>query len=200
MAKISNELKIGITVVVAIIVAFIGFSIMKDIPLFRTSTTVFTKFEKVYGLIPGNAINVRGFKIGSVKRMELLPSDSTLVELSIEEEYTIPKGSVALLRSSGVLGGKFIEIVKSDSSEIVENGESIQGFFEEGMMESFADEGAKLGEDVSASIKGFDALMNNLNQTLSEENQGNISGMLSNLESSTQSLKNLIQERKSDLD
>ncbi|MEX0720501.1 MAG: MlaD family protein [Balneolaceae bacterium] len=195
----SNELKIGITVIIAIMVAFVGFRIMKDIPLFRTTTTIYTTFDRVHGLISGNAVNVKGFKIGSVKRMQLQPSDSALVTLSIEEDFSIPKGSVAFLRSSGVLGSKYIEIVKSDSPEMVEDGEYIEGFFEEGMMESFADEGAKLGEDISASIKGFDALMSNLNETLDEENKEKISGMLDNLESSTSSLNSLIEDRKTDL-
>lgn len=200
MPKMSNELKIGITVLVAIMVAFVGFRIMKDIPLFRTTTTVYTTFDRVYGLIPGNAVNVKGFKIGSVKRMHLLPNDSTSVTLSIEEEFAIPKGSVALVRSSGVLGGKFIEIVKSDSAIMVEDGETIDGYFEEGMMDSFADEGAKLSEDISASIQGFDALMNNLNEALNHENKDNIAGILDNMESSTNSLSKLIDDRRSDLD
>lgn len=195
----SNEVKIGITVIVALIVAFIGFRIMKDIPLFRTATTINTTFDRVYGLSTGNSVNVRGFKVGVVKSMRLLPSDSTAVELSIEEDFQIPEGSIALLRSSGLLGGKFIEIIKNDSSAMVPDGGYIPGHFEEGVMESFAAEGAKLSEDISSTIEGVEALAKNLNSTLSEENQDNISAILSNLKNSAQSLNSLIQNRQQDL-
>ena len=200
MAKVSNELKIGLTVVVAIIVAFIGYRIMKDIPLFRTSTTIYTKFDQVYGLIPGNVVNVKGFKIGSVKQMELLVSDSTLVTLNIEEGYQIPKGSIAVLKSSGVLGGKFIEIQKADSTEMVPHQGTIEGVFEQGMMDTFAEEGEKLSNDISASIRGVERLVTSLNETMNEKNKENISGIIENLKSSTGSLNQLIQKKQSDLD
>lgn len=200
MAKVSNELKIGITVVVAIIVALIGYTIMKDIPLFRSSTTVYTKFDQVYGLIPGNVVNVKGFKIGTVKEMELLASDSTLVTMNIEEGYQIPKGSIAVLKSSGVLGGKFIEIQKSNSTEMVQHQGTIKGVFEQGMMDTFAEEGEKLSNDISASIRGVERLVTSLNETLSEENKENISGIVKDLKSTTGSLNSLIQKRQDDLD
>lgn len=200
MAKVSNELKIGVTVIVAIIVAIIGYTIMKDIPLFRSSTTVFTKFDQVYGLIPGNVVNVKGFKIGTVKEMDLLPSDSTLVTMHIEEGYQIPKGSIAVLKSSGVLGGKYIEIQKSNSNEMVPHQGYIEGVFEQGMMDTFAEEGEKLSNDISASIRGVEKLVTSLNQTLSEENKENISGIINDLKSTTGSLNGLIEKRQSDLD
>lgn len=200
MAKVSNELKIGLTTIIAIIVGFIGYSIMKDQPLFKSSTVIYTKFSQVHGLIPGNPINIRGFKIGTVKNMDLLISDSTLVTLSIEEDYQIPKGSIAILKSSGVLGGKFIEIQKSNSREMVEDGETIEGEYEQGIMDSFAAEGEKLSNDISTSIKGMEELIVGLNETLNDSTRQNISGILGNLRSTTSSLDQVITQRQNDLD
>lgn len=200
MEKVSNELKIGLTIIVAIIVAFLGYTFMKDIPIFKSSTTIHTKFDQVYGLTPGNVVNIKGFKIGTVKQMELLDSDSTRVTLNIEEGHQIPKGSVALLKSSGVLGGKFIEIKKSDSAEIVQNNGYIEGTFEKGIMDSFAEEGERLSDDISGSIRGVEELVTSLNQTMNEENKENISDIIQNLESSTGSLNKVIQDRQADLD
>lgn len=199
MAKVSNELKIGLTTIVAIIVGFVGYSIMKDQPLFKSSTIIYTKFSQVHGLIPGNPVNIKGFKIGSVKNMDLLISDSTLVTLSIEEDYQIPKGSMAVLKSSGVLGGKFIEIQKSDSREMIQDGQTIDGVYEQGIMDSFAAEGEKLSNDISASIQGVEKLIEGLNETLSDSNKKNISGILSDLRSTTSSLDQVISQRQEDL-
>lgn len=200
MAKVSNELKIGLTTIVAIIVGFVGYSIMKDQPLFKSSTIIYTKFSQVHGLIPGNPVNIKGFKIGTVKNMDLLISDSTLVTLSIEEDYQIPKGSMAVLKSSGVLGGKFIEIQKSDSREMIQDGQSIDGVYEQGIMDSFAAEGEKLSNDISASIQGVEKLIEGLNETLSDSNKKNISGILGDLRSTTSSLDQVISQRQDDLD
>ncbi|HKK24554.1 MAG TPA: MlaD family protein [Gracilimonas sp.] len=200
MAKVSNELKIGLTTIIAIIVGFIGYSIMKDQPIFKTSTTIYTKFSQVHGLISGNPVNIKGFKIGTVKNMDLLISDSTLVTLSIEEDYQIPEGSIAVLKSSGVLGGKFIEIQKSDSREMVQDGETIDGVYEQGIMDSFAAEGEKLSNDISTSIKGMEKLIVGLNETLNDSTRQNISGILGNLRSTTSSLDQVISQRQNDLD
>lgn len=185
---------------VAIIVAFVGFSVMKDLPLFKSSTTIYTKFSKVNGLLPGNLVNVNGYKIGTVKRMEITASDSIRVTLNIEEGYAIPKGSLAILKSSGLLGNKFIEIQKSRNEKTIQDGGTMEGAFEQGMMDSFADKGAKLSDDISSSVKGIEELVSNLNETLSEKNKENISGMLSNLKSSTHSLNELLQKKQLDLD
>jgi len=200
LAKVSNELKIGLTTIIAIIVGFIGYSIMKDQPIFKTSTTIYTKFSQVHGLISGNPVNIKGFKIGTVKNMDLLISDSTLVTLSIEEDYQIPEGSIAVLKSSGVLGGKFIEIQKSDSREMVQDGETIDGVYEQGIMDSFAAEGEKLSNDISTSIKGMEKLIVGLNETLNDSTRQNISGILGNLRSTTSSLDQVISQRQNDLD
>jgi len=200
LAKVSNELKIGLTTIIAIIVGFIGYSIMKDQPIFKTSTTIYTKFSQVHGLISGNPVNIKGFKIGTVKNMDLLISDSTLVTLSIEEDYQIPEGSIAVLKSSGVLGGKFIEIQKSDSREMVQDGETIDGVYEQGIMDSFAAEGEKLSNDISTSIKGMEKLIVGLNETLDDSTKQNISGILGNLRSTTSSLDQVISQRQNDLD
>jgi len=200
LAKVSNELKIGLTTIIAIIVGFIGYSIMKDQPVFKTSTTIYTKFSQVHGLISGNPINIKGFKIGTVKNMDLLISDSTLVTLSIEEDYQIPEGSIAVLKSSGVLGGKFIEIQKSDSRDMVQDGETIDGVYEQGIMDSFAAEGEKLSNDISTSIKGMEKLIVGLNETLNDSTKQNISGILGNLRSTTSSLDQVISQRQNDLD
>jgi ABC-type transporter Mla subunit MlaD len=132
--------------------------------------------------------------------MDLLISDSTLVTLSIEENYQIPKGSIAVLKSSGVLGGKFIEIQKSDSQEMIQDGQSIDGVYEQGIMDSFAAEGEKLSNDISASIQGVEKLIEGLNETLSDSNKKNISGILGDLRSTTSSLDQVISQRQSDLD
>lgn len=200
MSKISNELKIGLTVLVAVVVAFIGFRIMKDMPLFKSSTTMYTKFSKVNGLLPGNLVNVNGYKIGSVKKMEITSTDSVLVTLNLEEGYNIPVGSKAVLKSSGLLGNKFIEINKSDRKEFIEDGGTIKGVYEQGMMDTFADKGAKLSDDITSSVNGIEELVNNLNQTLNDDNKDDISAILNELRSTTESLSSLVNRRQTDLD
>jgi len=54
--NISNELKIGLVVLSAIIIGYMGFRIMKDEPIFSQVNLLYTKFESVEGLIRGSNV------------------------------------------------------------------------------------------------------------------------------------------------
>ncbi len=201
LIKLSNEVKIGLTVLIAVVVAFVGFKTMRDQPLFKTSTTVFTKFNNVSGLTRGNPVLVKGFKIGNVKEMSLEASDSTLVTISIDEGVIIPKGSVLYLKSSGVLGNKFIELKRNnESAEMVGNNDFIVGVYDKGIMDELAEKSDQLTEQVSSSIQGVENLVNKLNSTLSEQNQNNISSTLEDFSELSRELNNIIDEKKEDVD
>lgn len=173
---------------------------MSDLPLFNNYTIIYTKFDNVAGLLSGNSVTVKGFKIGSVKEMKLLENDSTLVTLSIGKDFPIPVGSKAYLKSTGLLGEKYISLEKSLSSKTIPKGGYIVGVFDKGVMDTFAEEGSKLSKDISKSIGGIEVFVDNLNSTLTDENKESISNTLSNVSASTDSINLLINKRKSTID
>lgn len=198
--KVSNEIKIGITVVIAIVVAYFGFRVMKDVPLFASSKIIYTKFDDVTGLLPGNIVAIKGFKVGSVSKMDFIQDeDSTLVTLNIDEEIDIPVGSIATIVSPGPIGAKYIEIVKSDSDESYKNGDQITGVFGSGILEEFAEKGEELTDDIISTIKNLDTLLVGVNNTLDGDSQENIKSTLKNISESTGTLDEVIQKSQADI-
>lgn len=197
--KVSNEIKIGLTALAALIVAVIGFSIMRDVELFKTSTVLYVKYNDVSELTAGNIVSFKGYKIGSVRERELLQDDSILVALNIDEGIQIPKGSSAILTSQGLLGGKYINIIKSDQEELLQDGNFIKGSVDVGMLDSFAEQGDLISKQVVNSVDGISILVDNLNETLNEENRDNIAGVLSNLQMMSDDLNGLVEEEKENL-
>lgn len=197
--KVSNEVKIGLTALAALIVAVIGFSIMRDVELFKTSTVLYVKYNDVSELTAGNIVSFKGYKIGSVRERELLQDDSILVALNIDEGIQIPKGSSAILTSQGLLGGKYINIIKSDQEELLQDGNFIKGSVDVGMLDSFAEQGDLISKQVISSVDGISILVDNLNETLNEENRDNIAGVLSNLQMMSDDLNGLVEEEKENL-
>ena len=198
--KVSNEIKIGITVVIAIVVAYFGFRVMRDVPLFASSKIIYTKFDDVTGLLPGNIVAIKGFKVGSVSKMDFIQDeDSTLVTLNIDEEIDIPVGSIATIVSPGPIGAKYIEIVKSDSDESYKNGDQITGVFGSGILEEFAEKGEELTDDIISTIKNLDTLLVGVNNTLDGDSQENIKSTLKNISESTGTLDQVIQKSQADI-
>src|SRR5690554_6289319 len=131
----TNELKIGLTVVLAVITVYIGMRFMSDIPLFRDPLEITTTFNRVDGLNTGNIVYMNGMKVGSVKEMELTSDYRIRVTLAIEDEVSIPDDSVARLTSSGLLDGKSIEIRRGTSESMVSAGDSLHKIYVETFME-----------------------------------------------------------------
>lgn len=200
MANISNETKITITILIAIIVAFFGYRLMKDLPLFRQSQVVYTHFEQVNGLTTGSYIYINGVKVGSIKKMNLIAKDSVRVTLSFNIGTELNKGSVAYLESSGLLGDKAINIQQGTSEGKVPNEGTIKGVYTGGMLESFSESGGQLTNDASESFSKLNRTLSQLQEFVNDENQKNVNEMLGSLQQSSAELSLLMQRKRGELE
>lgn len=198
--KISNELKVALTILVALVAGFFGYRLMGDMPLFRQSKIIHAHFEQADGLTPGSNIFVSGVRVGSVKSMELSNGDSVKVSMSFDLETPIPKDSEAHLQSSGLLDDKAIVIKRGESRQDLEHNDEITGVYEGGMMETLKEEGQQLSEDVSESFEKLNTLLAELNTMVDEEAQGKIDTTLTNLQTSTDEVATLFRNKRSDLE
>jgi phospholipid/cholesterol/gamma-HCH transport system substrate-binding protein len=200
VARISNEVKVGLTVIGALLVAFFGFRYMRDVPLLRQSNEIYAKFARVDGINPGSQVLVNGVKVGTVKKINLTASDSVKVTMTLNVGNQIPKGSVALLQPIDMLGSKAIVIKRSDRKEMVTFGGRIDGEYVESMVESLKEEGEKLGRDLSGTVNQFNTLLENVNSIAGKKNREEIEVLLKNLRATSIQLNDIIQEKRSEVD
>lgn len=200
MNKLSNEAKIGLIVLISTIVLFFGFRIMKDQPFFTSSNTLYTKYESVNGLLKGGNIFLKGLKVGTVKALQYLPEeDSVLVTLNITEDIIIPVGSKAKLVVPNFIGSSSIEIIKGYNSQVIEWGAFIKSESEGGLLDGLSEKGSSMADSAAVTLQLTNKLIRSFG-SLQEKNTDNISGSLSNLKESTEVLSSIIVERKGDID
>lgn len=198
--KITNEFKIGLTVVVAVLVGFVGFRIMKDVPIFRQGNVIYTTYERVDGLSVGTPVTLRGIKIGSVQSMTLLPSDSVMVALNINfADGGIPQGSIAYVRSVDLLGTKGIEIERGSGPALIGHLESIRGVYDQGIMGELAAQGTKISQNVNSSTENLSVVLEEVKQLLQQGGRENVGQTLSNLNSTSAEIDALIRDTNDDL-
>lgn len=200
ISKISNELKVALTILAALIVGFFGYRVMGDMPMFRQSKVIHAHFEQADGLSSGSNVFVSGVRVGSIKEMKLSRGDSVQVSMSFDLDTHIPKDSEAHLQSSGLLDEKAIVIERGDSNQDLEHDDEIKGIYDGGMMETFKKEGQQLSEDVSESFEKLNSLLEELNAVVNEEAQGKIDTTLTNLQTSTDEVATLFRNRRADLE
>ena len=198
--KISNELKVALTILVAILIGFVGYRVMSDLPLLRQSNVVHSYFDRTDGLTPGNYVYINGVQVGSVKKMELLKGDSVKVTMSFELGLDIPRNSVAYLESSGLLDEKAIIVERGNSEQSLGYGDVIKGEYRGGMMETLKQEGEKLSKDVSESFQQLSEFLSQLNTMLDDSAKGKVDSVLTNLKATSTEISTLLKNKRTDIE
>ncbi|MGB0345856.1 MAG: MlaD family protein [Balneolaceae bacterium] len=197
---LSNELKIGLVVIAALVVAFFGFRFMNDEPLLSSVNLLNTKFDNVDGLLVGSTVTMNGFKVGSVRDMiYIADEDSVHVEITITEPIPIPVGSVALLAAPDILGATSIEIVRTKNAEIVDWGGYIKGEQTIGLLSSFSDQGAALADTVQSTLTQVNKLLRGINE-IEEGASSQIEATVDNFKEVTDVVSEVITARKTEID
>lgn len=175
--KLSKEFKIGIVVVFAIAAFIWGLNFLKGTNLFSQKYFLYAVYPKIDGLIPANPILVNGYKIGQINNIQLIKKDgkyAVLVKFLLTEDVQIPKKSIAKAVSSDLLGSKAVEIIYSESSEFVTNGDTLLSEIEESLKSSVDKRIAPLQAKAENLISSIDSVMTVVNSVLNAKTRENL--------------------------
>jgi ABC-type transporter Mla subunit MlaD len=197
--KLSNEIKIGITVVAAVLIGVIGFRIMRNVPLFDNGRVLYARFAKVDGLVEGRKILFNGVEIGSISSVSLTASDSVVVGMGITNEMPIPSDSRALIRAIDFLGSKAIVIEKGKSNKYVEDGAFLIGVYDEGAIGELQEKGLSLGDKVAEVGENLNKVLKNVNATMTEQFQKDVQKSVSTLDNLLKSTNKMVDENRADI-
>ena len=111
------ETLMGLSVIlIAMLFLFFGFSLENNINDKKISISAV--FDNVTGLSIGDKVKISGITVGKIKNFKLEKEEfEVMVELVVDKQIKIPDDSTAIISSSSLFGGKFLEIVPG-SSEI----------------------------------------------------------------------------------
>ncbi|MCI1266343.1 MAG: MlaD family protein [Saprospiraceae bacterium] len=110
--KIASEVKIGILAAVTLAVLIIGYKYLKGSNVFDKSKIYYTTFSNVQMLDASAPVLTRGIKVGSVIKVALDPKnpDQVIVTMDVKSDIKLPQSARAVLVSTGLLGGKAIDL------------------------------------------------------------------------------------------
>jgi len=199
LIKLSNEAKIGLTVLAAVVVMFIGFRVMRDIPVFRQSYDIYAVYEQASGLNTGGQVQINGVRVGSVTGVSLTKQDSVKITMSIERDKFISKGSVAYLRSIDMLGQKAIVIERGGNENRIPAGGRIKGVYEESFVNSIKGQGQKIGANVSNSVDRLNVFLEKMNKLMSSQNRDNVGRVLENAGTTSDEILDLVESKNQEL-
>ena len=128
MKKMNLEMIVGIF----LLAGFICFSWlavkMGDINLFQAETyPVSARFTSISGLKEGSTIELAGVVVGKVSRIELDTGDyEAVVHMNIDRQVELQDDTIASIRTSGIIGDKYIKLSPGGSDIILAAGDAIE--------------------------------------------------------------------------
>jgi phospholipid/cholesterol/gamma-HCH transport system substrate-binding protein len=88
--------------------------------------TLKARFSNVSGLRAGNDVSIAGVKIGQVKSIHLKQKDQVaIVKLELRQDIKITDDSIASIKTSGLIGDKYISISVGGSPLYLQPGDTI---------------------------------------------------------------------------
>lgn len=191
--KISSELKAGIITVVTLALLYWGFNFLKGKDLFNKKFHIYAVYEKVDGLTTSREVSINGFKVGSVEKIEFHPDGSghLVVTMNIESKFAVPHGSVARI-SGDLLGDKSIELLLSDSTSTVTNGDTLLSQVELSLQENVNRQLAPLKQKTEKLIGSVDTVLVLISGFLNDETKKNFVETFNSIQRSFQVLENTV--------
>lgn len=146
--KFTIELKVGIFVTFAILSILLFILIQTRLGKW-TGYEIGVMFDYVSGLEIGSPVRVSGVRVGEVRKIEILYEEKPkiLVKLKITPGVKIGKNSKITIKTLGIIGEKYIEIIPSADKEFIKKGEIVQG---ENPLS--VDKIANMGEEIATNL------------------------------------------------
>ncbi len=137
----SNQAKVGIVVILAIITLGAVITWKNSLMSKYTGYEMIGSFQNVEGLTVGSEIRYRGFKVGKVIRIDPGPADIK-VYCNVDKSITFPEDSYLRVAFDGLVGLKFLEIRPGTSETLYQPSTIVFGKTTSGIVD-FVDIGAQ---------------------------------------------------------
>lgn len=187
MKYFTKEVKIGIVGIIALCLLVYGINYLKGIHLFRPTTYFYVKYENINGLTKSSPVYADGYKVGIVRNIDYdyTRPRNVIVEIELDTEMQIPKGSYADLETEMLGTVKMNLKLTSHDSGIHQTGDTIPGKISNGLMESVA----SIVPQLQSLIPKLDSILTSVNQITGNED---IPVIISQVRTSTAKLDGLI--------
>ena len=93
----------------------------------QTGYTLKAAFSKIDGLEAGSPVRISGVKVGRVMGFTLDEATyRAIVRMNIDDNVKLPRDTVAVVASAGLLDGKFMSLLPGSDEEFLKPGEEIE--------------------------------------------------------------------------
>lgn len=189
--KASKEIKIGLTVIVAIIFLIVGINYLKGINLFKSNRMFTGKYEQIDGLVTASPVIYKGMKVGQVTEINIVNGGEYFIVTFVidNDDIEIPKDSKATIFSSDLLGTRAISLDFGTSKDMLQDGEQLTGANSQSLGDRVNQEIAPVKKKAEELLGSIDTLVTII-KTVIGDNQSGLNASIASVQRTVKSLEN----------
>jgi phospholipid/cholesterol/gamma-HCH transport system substrate-binding protein len=126
MKQSNIELSVGAFVLLGI-AAIVWFAVQAGagVAIGDSTYEVNARFTNIGGLKPGSQVFIAGVPVGRVEKIDLDSQYAAIVHLNVKQEVHLPGDTIASIKTSGLIGDKYISLAPGADSKNLPPGGTI---------------------------------------------------------------------------
>jgi phospholipid/cholesterol/gamma-HCH transport system substrate-binding protein len=186
---ISPELKVGILVLIGIVILFyMSFRIGKFGVFREAGYDVIVSFDNASGLDPKSPVQIAGVQVGKVRKIKL-DGYKAMATLVIKDSVNIPVDSKIAIKTQGVLGDKYIEIIPGVEKKFLAQGERIKDIVTSPDFD-------EIFTQINVAVKNFGDTVGEFKDIIGDKEKVNIKKSIDNIQALSGEFKDLLKDNK----
>jgi phospholipid/cholesterol/gamma-HCH transport system substrate-binding protein len=198
--KLTNETKVGILAIVAILVLVLGFNFLKGQNVFSKPPVLYAKFTNIGSLEKSNQVKINGLPVGTVYNVAQADKEVNfiIIEIHLTRDVAIPKNSIAFIDATP-LSSSFINIEKGDSNVYYRSGDTIDTRLDRGLFGNLQSQIAPTITRVNETLDSLKLAIGNMSTIFDPRTKNNLQDLIANLTVSSAHLQQLLNSQTGQL-
>ena len=168
--RYNNELKVGVTLIVTIIVFVLGVRYFQNLPLFRGTYHLVSEFDDAGGLISGNLVRINGVGVGSVDAVFINPETQRVrVEFHVANSIPVTEGSKARIAGFEALGVVRLDVILGPvDAPVIPKGGLVEGTVAADILGSLSEKAPSIMDGIDATLETLNSVLGKAGSLISE--------------------------------
>lgn len=195
MNKISREIIVGLVAVFTILLFIWLFSFLKGYSLFNSSDRYYAVYDDIGGLEESGPVEINGYNAGIVRNIRFINDGSgrLVVTIGVNSGYKLPMGTIAEITPETVLAGMKVKLILGEGTAYHHIGDTIKSRLDRGIIKTVSDELAPIISKADRIMADIDTLVNTLKPLLTDAFREDIQKSSKNIESISYRIDTLLE-------
>jgi len=184
MSNKLKSVKVGVLSLLTIFLLYFGINFLKGINVMNNGRVFYAYYDNISGLTEGNSVTVKGYKIGTITKINFdLEKENLLkVTLHLENGINIPLNTIAKIISTDLMGTKGISLSLGDTSVMSVSGSELASSIESSLQDEVNAQILPLKNKTEQLIGSIDSVMTVITSVLNKDARESLTKSLVSLD------------------